>query len=101
MRYGPFTYLSQDEENEIDFGEREPREARLLQNGSVYIGEWLLDSNTREGRGVQVWPDGTLYEGYWKSNKASFYGRLLHKDGDIYQGDWLDDKAHGVGFYYH
>ena len=85
----------------MGLGDREPREALYLQNGSVYWGEWRTDSNVREGRGVQVWPDGSLYEGYWKNNKANFYGRLLHKDGDIYQGSWLDDKAHGVGFYYH
>lgn len=57
-----------------------------LPNGSSYAGEWCSDilDDIREGVGVQVWPDGSLYEGYWKNNKANFFGRLLHKDGDIY-----------------
>lgn len=32
-----------------------------LQNGSVYIGQWIKDSNTREGTGVIIYSDGTLY----------------------------------------
>ena len=68
----------------------------------MYVGEWTVgNQSVREGRGVQVWPDGSLYEGYWSENKANYYGRLLHRDGDIYQGEWLDDKAHGYGFYFH
>ena len=86
---------------EDDLEEREQRPMVRLANGSSYLGEWRVGSQVREGRGVQVWPDGSLYEGYWKGNKANIYGRLLHKDGDIYQGEWLDDKAHGFGFYFH
>jgi hypothetical protein len=25
----------------------------------------------REGRGIQIWLDGSRYEGYWKNNKAN------------------------------
>jgi hypothetical protein len=28
--------------------------------------------------------DGSIYEGYWKENKAHGYGRLIHADGDVY-----------------
>lgn len=98
---GPFIYSTEAEEREMNFGPREAREMARLQNGSIYFGEWSIGLNVKEGRGVQVWPDGSLYEGYWQANKANFFGRLLHKDGDIYQGQWLDDKAHGFGYYFH
>ena len=52
LRYGPFEYLSENEEEMMGLGDREPREALYLQNGSVYWGEWRTDSNVREGRGV-------------------------------------------------
>lgn len=100
-RYGPFTYWSKARELELNLGEREMRPMVRLQSGSSYVGEWRKDTNVREGRGVQVWPDGSLYEGYWQDSKANFFGRLLHKDGDIYQGEWLDDKADGFGYYFH
>ena len=58
----------------------------------------LKGSNTRQGQGVQIWPDGSMYEGWWKDNKANGKGRLIHADGDIYDGYWREDKAHGFGF---
>jgi hypothetical protein len=44
---------------------------------------------------------GSIYEGYWKNDKANGRGRLIHADKDIYEGEWQDDKAHGYGVYYH
>ena len=29
---------------------------------------------------------GAIYEGEWKDNKASGYGRLIYSDGDVYEG---------------
>ena len=83
------------------FQDLESRPMVRLDNGSCYVGEWRMGTKIREGKGVQVWPDGSLYEGYWNNNKANYFGRLLHKDGDIYQGEWKEDKAHGFGYYFH
>lgn len=55
----------------------------------------------RQGKGVQVWSDGSKYEGWWRDNKANGKGRLIHADGDVYEGEWKDDKAHGQGTYSH
>lgn len=74
------------------------REGIVLDNGAEYEGEWNEDGE-RHGRGMQLWVDGSLYEGYWKYDKAHGRGRLIHADGDVYIGDWKDDKAHGYGCY--
>jgi hypothetical protein len=34
--------------------------------------------------GKQIWPDGSIYEGYWQNNTANGTGRLIHADGDAY-----------------
>ena len=47
----------------------------------------------REGYGVQVWPDGSRYEGCWKNDVADGLGKLINKEGDEYQGNWKEDKA--------
>ena len=60
-----------------------------------------VDSNKRDGYGVQIWSDGSKYEGFWSNDKANGKGRLIHADGDVYEGEWLDDKAHGHGRYTH
>jgi hypothetical protein len=98
-----------DQLGDFDFGEypqglnnrREERDMIQLENAARYQGEWILGTNIREGKGIQVWPDGSLYEGWWKDNKANGKGRLIHADGDIYDGFWKDDKAHGYGIYSH
>ena len=61
----------------------------------------ILGTNTRQGKGMQIWPDGSMYEGWWLDSKANGKGRLIHADGDVYDGMWLDDKAHGHGVYCH
>lgn len=63
----------------------------------VYEGQWK--NNERNGRGKQLWKDGSVYEGYWKDNLAHGYGRLIHTDGDVYVGEWAHDKANGKGTY--
>ena len=85
-RDGPLIYLSKNEEESLNmgFGNLENRPMVRLDNGSWYLGQWREGTMIREGRGLFVYPDGSLYEGYWKDNQATFYGRLLHKDGDIY-----------------
>ena len=57
-----------------------------MQDGAQYEGEWDVDRNLRHGKGCQVWSDGSIYEGYWKHDKANGRGRLIHADGDVYHG---------------
>ena len=56
---------------------------------------------TREGKGRQIFKDGSMYEGWFKNDQAMGKGRLIHADGDIYEGQWMNDMAHGYGFYRH
>ncbi len=44
---------------------------------------------------MQIWPDGSMYEGWLQDSKANGFGRLIHADGDVYNGCWFNDKAHG------
>ena len=79
----------------------EERNCVELENHARYEGEWIQDKEIRQGMGKQIWPDGSMYEGWWLDNKANGKGRLIHADGDVYDGEWRDDKAHGFGVYCH
>lgn len=57
-----------------------------LENHARYEGDWIVREDIREGKGRQIWPDGSMYEGWWKENKANGKGRLIHADGDVYDG---------------
>ena len=66
-------------------------------NGAVYKG--YLDSDVREGPGIQIWPNGDKYEGEWRQDMANGQGKFWHVDGDLYEGQWKDDQANGKGIY--
>lgn len=97
---GPFNYQS-GATTEKDGVYRKKQPQKTLSNGAMYEGEWNDETTTRDGKGTQIWADGSLYEGYWKNDKANGKGRLIHADGDVYEGEWKDDKAHGFGKYMH
>ncbi len=55
-----------------------------FRNGAIYDGD--IVNNKREGRGTQVWPDQSKYEGDWKDNKVWGYGKFSNINGDTYEG---------------
>ena len=84
----------------IENSEKIVKGPTMMENRAIYIGEWN-SSGEKHGRGIQIWPDGSKYEGEWLNNKTNKYGRLIHADGDVYEGNWLNDKASGHGIYIH
>ncbi len=42
----------EDVKKEIHMGQREVRKATILENGANYEGEWLVETQTRQGRGT-------------------------------------------------
>jgi hypothetical protein len=73
-----------------DSGDLVTRGPYMLDNEAVYQGQWTR-SGLREGKGIQVWKDGSKYKGYWKNDQANSFGRMIHADGDCYYGEWLND----------
>ena len=41
-----------------------------IENSAVYQGEWLSESNVREGRGVMIFKNGIRYDGFFADGKA-------------------------------
>lgn len=93
-KLGPFIFRDLTVENLISRG------PVRMENDAIFTGEWN-SNKLRHGKGVQMWSDGSCYEGYWENDKANGKGRLIHANGDVYEGDWKDDKAHGKGIYIH
>lgn len=71
------------------------------ENDSVYYGEWNPKTKERHGRGINVWQCKSIYEGFFKYNKANGYGSLFNYEGDKYEGNWVDNQAFGHGVYTH
>ena len=68
-------------------------------DGCIYYGEWKKGTNIKHGRGIQLWDDGTIYQGQFANNKRCFKGKLSQPDGNYYEGEFYDDKKQGEGKY--
>lgn len=53
----------------------------------------------RSGRGIFVYPDGSVYEGFWRKNQRHGKGRYNYANGDTYCGSWYYGQRHGIGIY--
>jgi len=67
----------------------------------VYEGE--VHDSLRDGRGICLYNNNTMYEGEWKKNKEHGKGTLMTADRKriIYEGDWERGRMHGSGTYYY
>ena len=77
----------------------EKKDPLMLEYNIIYYGEWDSNFFTKHGRGIQIWPDGSYYKGYWENNKAEGKGEFFHSTGDYYQGNWHNNKREGKGVY--
>lgn len=65
-------------------------------NGSVYSGqmkrvffdegEFATNVMLPHGNGLQMWEDGSKYDGEWHEGKAEGRGVFTYSNGDIYVG---------------
>lgn len=94
-KLGPFKYDRRVQEKEA-IKQRGPIR---FSNMSVYLGEWNM-YDEKHGKGIQVWDDGSKYEGYWKYDKPNGKGRMIYGNGDAYEGEWENFKANGKGQFY-
>lgn len=48
-----------------------------------------------------MFPSGNIYEGLYRNDKRSGFGRLIWSDGAYYLGEWQADKRNGIGCFFH
>jgi hypothetical protein len=69
----------------------------------IYEGEMSHGNCLRDGRGICLYNNGTMYKGEWKRNKEHGRGTLMTADRKrvIYKGEWERGRMHGQGVYYY
>lgn len=72
---------------------REWRPVTTIDDKAKYEGDWDVETNERDGHGIQVFSDGSMYDGAFKQGLAHGKGRLIHAEGDVYEGQWAEGKA--------
>lgn len=67
-----------------------------FKDGTIYHGHWNYN-NKKEGYGVNICSDGSLYKGYWKDDKIQRKGLFVDVKGNWYEGELEDGLANGKG----
>ena len=65
-------------------------------NNEIFKGNFN-SKNQRDGLGISISPDGTLFKGNWNCNKIGNFGLFLERTGDYYIGELKDGKFEGKG----
>ena len=67
--------------------------------GKVYDGEWKNDM--REGKGIEIWPDGDRFEGHFLNDLRDGRGIYYYYDGERHEGYYKNGKKEGIGLFYY
>ena len=65
-------------------------------NGSIYKGE-VNDNGVPHGRGIMIYSDGSINEGYWMNSKRFGMNHYKTLDGNSFIGNFDNDLPHGTG----
>ena len=64
-------------------------------DGSIYEGYWK--DGQKHGQGKYIWANGMIYEGGFVEGLKDGHGKLRQRDGEVYDGFWSKGKKHGHG----
>lgn len=68
-------------------------------DGCIYHGYWNKASNKKEGWGLQIFQNGSKYEGFWLNNKFHGEGRMIYENASYYSGFWVAGFCEGNGIF--
>jgi len=88
-------FLYDDKEREENSEQVEYRPAKQLPNGTIYLGQWLVGTQTRHGRGASIYSKGGLYEGYYANGRRDGKGRMVTEHGVVHEGLYENEVWQG------
>jgi hypothetical protein len=51
--------------------------------------------------GIMQYSNGDVYEGQWKNDDRTGYGKLNYVSGNKYEGQWNNNERDGKGLFLH
>lgn len=69
--------------------QREMWGTSITADGSKFVGQFIINTNIKDGIGHLIYPDGSIFEGTFK-NDLPIKGRYIMINGDVYQGKMIN-----------
>ena len=94
----------------MTFNEEEEEESSVIEktmsmtfdkrkSGAQYRGEYSSQTDKPDGRGFKVFPNGSIYEGFFEQGQTHGKGRGVTSRGEVYEGDFKYDMMDGKGLF--
>jgi len=58
-----------------------------------------LTTNKPDGKGIKIFPNGSIYEGTFSEGMTHGLGRGVTSKGEVFQGFFNFDQMDGLGFF--
>lgn len=88
---GPFDFFAPGAK--IDVDDTAANEAKAVietfdkrRSGALFRGEVNSQTNKPEGKGIKIFSNGSVYEGYFQDGHTHGIGRGVTSRGEVYQG---------------
>ena len=97
---GPFDHYAHHEaDDDLDSQRQEKHEFEQRRSGCQYRGQVNMESFKPDGMGFKVYPNNSIFEGFFEEGQINGYGRGITSRGEVYQGPFLYDTMEGEGLF--
>ena len=100
-KLGPFDhYQHLDPMEDLDDGSRSMcNDFDVRKSGALFRGMVNQLTQKPDGLGFKVFPNGSVFEGFFEEGQINGYGRGVTNKGELYQGPFKYDSMDGVGLF--
>lgn len=97
---GPFDHFThKDLDDDLDMQRMLKMDFEDRRSGAKYRGQINLETFKPDGMGFKIYPNDSVFEGFYEEGQINGYGRGITSRGEVYQGPFVYNVMEGEGLY--
>ncbi|CDW89554.1 UNKNOWN [Stylonychia lemnae] len=96
---GPFDFYMEKIDEDLLENKTLVNKFDQRKSGTIFRGEINNISGKPDGRGIKIFQNGSIYEGYFADGHTHGFGRGVTSRGEVFQGQFKFDQMEGLGFF--
>lgn len=97
---GPFDHFAGREvDDDLDSQRMLKTEFETRKSGAQYRGQVNIENFRPDGMGFKVYPNNSMFEGFFEEGQINGMGRGITSRGEVYQGTFVYDIMEGEGLF--
>ena len=97
---GPFDHFAgRDPDDDLDSQRMLKTDFETRRSGASYRGQVNIENFRPDGMGFKVYPNNSMFEGFFEEGQINGLGRGITSRGEVYQGPFVYDIMEGEGLF--